>query len=73
MTFKEVANLSLEKMFIAFVENQIDDPANLKNQPVFVGVDALDNIISPTYEIALRSFYENTDVNLKSEDYQETH
>ena len=73
MTFKEVANLSLEKMFIAFVENQIDDPVNLKNQPVFVGFDALDNIISPTYEIALRSFYENTDVNLKSEDYQETH
>ena len=52
-------------MFINFVENNIDDPLNLKGQPVFVGIDAKDNIINPTYEFALSHFYENIDVNLK--------
>ena len=56
-------------MYLSFIRNLIDDPENIKHQPVFIGVDAQDNIINAKYEHALSYFYQNTGSQLKSEEF----
>ena len=44
---QQIALKAIENMSKNFVNLEIDDPVNLKNAPVFVGIDKLDPMVEP--------------------------
>ena len=69
----QISRKSVEKMKNNFIDQKIDDPVNLKNAPVYVGIDEKDAAVSPTYQESLKLFYEGTDSNLMHEEYDVGH
>ena len=65
-TIEELADFGLHMVQQQVDFSQIEDPQNLKNKPVFVGINTEDDVIDPKFEIAAALFFEKLGANVDS-------